>query len=149
MHVCMYVCMYVAQKPRPAQTSPEQPRARSSQGEPGPQCSPQQPREPGAARRSQSPNAAHTSPDQPRTAQRARSSQEEPETPSGSIWGAGQLCYVDNTKKTPLTIFESQMWGGPLWEAIWATRGSQEEPERSKDKTKPNGSPMATQGCPK
>ena len=77
------------------------------------------------SRRSQSPNAAHSSPDQPRTVQRARSGQQEPETPSGSIWGAGQFCYVCNTKKTPLTIFESHMWGGPLREAIWATRGSQ------------------------
>ena len=27
------------------------------------------------------------------------------------------------------------MWGGPLREAIWATRGSQEEPRNRKDKT--------------
>ena len=87
------------------------------------------------------------SPQQPRPAQNTAENQEQPaapESPSGSIWGASRFCYVCNTKKTPLTIFESQMWGGPLREAIWATRGSQEETRNRKDKTnakkkQPNG----------
>ena len=51
-----------------------------------------------------------------------------------SIWEACQFCYVCNTKTTPLTIFESHMWGGPFREAIWATRGSKEEPRNRRDK---------------
>ena len=47
-------------------------------------------------------------------------------------FGGRQMLHILQYKPAPLKRKKLQMWGGPLREVIWATRGSQEETRTEK-----------------